>query len=262
MTAREWDAATYHRVAGPQETWGRAVLDRLALRGDETVLDAGCGSGRVTALVADRLPHGRVIGVDASSAMVEQARAHLGERATILQADLTELALPEPVDVVVSTATFHWILDHRRLFGRLFAALRPGGRLVAQCGGRGNLDAVVAVVDAVAAEPPFAASFSGWVLPVRFPSAQEAAADLEAAGFTDVDCHLQPWPVAPEEPVAFLRTVVLRMHLDRLPPDHRDAFVAEVTDRLPDPITLDYVRLNLAARRPPAHRSQSRSSGV
>lgn len=267
MSAREWDAATYHRVAGPQEAWGRAVLERLHLRGDETVLDAGCGSGRVTALLADRLPRGRVIGVDASAAMVAEAREHLGDRVRILEADLTELDLPEPVDVIVSTATFHWIPDHPRLFARLFAALRPGGRLVAQCGGRGNLDAVLAAVDAVVAEPAFAGAFAGWVRPVRFASPGEATADLEAAGFTDVACSLQPWPVVPDEPDAFLATVILRAHLDRLAPGQRDAFVARVSQRLPDPPTLDYVRLNVSARRPAGardvgHRSQSRSSGV
>lgn len=250
MSAREWDAATYHRVAGPQETWGRAVLDRLPLRGDETVLDAGCGSGRVTALLADRLPHGRVIGVDASASMVEQARSHLGDRATILHADLTELALAEPVDAILSTATFHWITDHETLFARLFAALRPGGRLVAQCGGRGNLAGVLAVVDEVSAEPDFAATFEGWVPPARFPSAEQTADVLADAGFTGIDCGLQPWPVVPEEPLDFLRTVILRTHLERLPVGQRDDFVARVAARLPEPVTLDYVRLDIAARRP------------
>ncbi|HVM14285.1 MAG TPA: methyltransferase domain-containing protein [Egibacteraceae bacterium] len=250
MSAREWDAATYHRVAGPQETWGRAVLERLPLRGDETVLDAGCGSGRVTALLADRLPRGRVIGVDASASMVEQARAHLGDRATILQADLTELALDDPVDAILSTATFHWITDHQTLFARLFAVLRPGGRLVAQCGGRGNLAGVLAVVDEVSADPAFAAAFAGWVRPTRFASAEETAATLAAAGFVDIECGLQPWPVVPDEPVAFLRTVILRTHLERLPAEQRDDFVARVAERLPEPVTLDYVRLNIAARRP------------
>lgn len=250
MSAPEWDAATYHRVAGPQEVWGRAVLERLPLRGDETVLDAGCGSGRVTALLADRLPRGRVVGVDASASMVEQARSHLDGRATILHADLTEMELTDPVDAILSTATFHWITDHETLFARLFAALRPGGRLVAQCGGRGNIAGVLAVVEEVSAEPAFAAAFEDWVHPTRFASAEETAATLTAVGFVEVDCGLQAWPVVPDEPVAFLRTVILRTHLERLPAAQGDDFVVRVVERLPDPITLDYVRLDIAARRP------------
>ena len=137
---REWDAAAYDRVSDVQEVWSRAVLDRLDLRGDETVLDAGCGSGRVTRLLLERLPEGRVIGVDASRSMIEKAQEALPDRTEFIVSDLLDLDLDEAVDAVFSNATFHWILDHRRLFARLYAALRPGGVLEAQCGGIGNLD--------------------------------------------------------------------------------------------------------------------------
>ena len=139
MTAREWDAATYDRVSEPQLQWGREVLDRLPLRGDERVLDAGCGSGRVTAELQSRLPRGRVVAVDGSAAMVARAREALGPGAEVIESDLLDLELEEPVDAVFSTATFHWILDHDRLFNRLHAAVRPGGAMEAQCGGEGNV---------------------------------------------------------------------------------------------------------------------------
>src|SRR5918997_2223212 len=134
---RDWDAATYERLSAPIEAMGRDVLSRLELAGDETVLDAGCGTGRVTAALVERLPRGRVIAVDGSPAMVREARKRLPESVEVREADLLELELPEPVDAIVSTATFHWILDHDRLFARLREALVPGGRLVAQCGGAG-----------------------------------------------------------------------------------------------------------------------------
>src|SRR5918997_7208165 len=135
---RDWDAATYERLSAPIEAMGRDVLSRLELAGDETVLDAGCGTGRVTAALVERLPRGRVIAVDGSRAMVEEARRRLPASVDVLQADLLELELEELVDAIVSTATFHWIGDHDRLFARLRESLRPGGRLVAQCGGGGN----------------------------------------------------------------------------------------------------------------------------
>src|SRR5215218_10706344 len=124
---RDWDGATYDRIADPMTRWGTGVLERLPLAGDETVLDAGCGSGRVTERLLERLPRGRVIAADASESMIEKAREKLGDRVDYLVADLTELELSEPVDVVFSTATFHWISDHDRLFARLHAALVPGG---------------------------------------------------------------------------------------------------------------------------------------
>ena len=142
MTPRDWDAATYERLSAPMTAMGSEVLDRLVLRGDETVLDAGCGTGNVTRVLHERLPRGRVIAVDAAPSMVEQARALLPADVEVRQADLLELTLDEPVDAVLSTATFHWIGDHERLFANLHAALAPGGRLVAQCGGHGNVEEV------------------------------------------------------------------------------------------------------------------------
>src|SRR5271165_5870613 len=135
MPVREWDGASYDRISATMEKLGLEVLDRLELRGDEAVLDAGCGSGRITQALVERLPRGRVIAVDESESMVQAARARLGGRAEVRVIDLLELELDAPVDVVFSTATFHWIADHGRLFSRLRAALRTGGRLVAQCGG-------------------------------------------------------------------------------------------------------------------------------
>src|SRR5581483_8420129 len=124
---REWDASTYDRVSDIQADWSLEVMDRLDLQGDETVLDAGCGSGRVTRLLLERLPDGRVIGVDASRSMIEKAREALPDRTEFIVSDLLDLELEQAVDAVFSNATFHWILDHRRLFERLHAALRPGG---------------------------------------------------------------------------------------------------------------------------------------
>src|SRR3954452_3077540 len=131
---RDWNATSYEQVSGPLEAMGRDVLDRLELRGVERVLDADCGTGRVTAALVERLPRGRVLAVDGSPAMVEQARERLGDDAEVFVADLLELELGAPVDAILSTATFHWIPDHDRLFARLRDALVPGGRLVAQCG--------------------------------------------------------------------------------------------------------------------------------
>ena len=124
MPARAWEAATYHRVSDVQLGWALAQLERLPLRGDEVVLDAGCGTGRVTALLLERVPRGRVYGVDVSASMVEHARAALADRATVLQQDLAALELPEPVDAVFSNATFHWIADHEALFAALHRAMK------------------------------------------------------------------------------------------------------------------------------------------
>jgi len=254
---RDWNADAYHRVSGPQVAMAAAVLDRLELRGDETVLDAGCGSGRVTRLLLERLPRGGVIAVDASPDMVGHAREELaGSRAEVRHADLAELRLAggEQVDAVFSNATFHWVPDHDALFARLAEALRPGGRLSAQCGGEGNVAAMHETALAAAEDAGLAARFDGWPRPWNFASPEQTAQRLRRAGFEDVECWLQAWPVAPGEPRVYLETVCLGPHLERLGIDENERFLDAVMSRLGERPVLDYVRLNIVARRatPPA----------
>jgi trans-aconitate 2-methyltransferase len=217
VTARSWDAASYDKVGGPMTAMAAAVLNRLPLAGTETVLDAGCGTGRVTELLLERLPHGHAIAVDADPEMVRVARQNLGARAELRQANLLELKLAQPVDAILSTATFHWIVDHERLFSTLFEALRPGGRLVAQCGGRGNIAELRTIADLVAVRPPFAAYFEGWNPPWYYAGPEETAERLEAAGFVDVRTWLEAWPVVPEEPAEYVATVTLGAQVQQLP---------------------------------------------
>ncbi len=245
MSPREWDAATYDRVALPHHDWATVVLDRLDLAGDETVIDAGCGSGKLTEQLLARLPRGRVVALDGSARMLDQARRRLGtdvDRVTLAHADLAEPLPVQPVDAVVSSATFHWIADHRGLFANLAAALRPGGRLVAQCGGAGNVASVRRAIDAVGLGLPD---------PWHFPTAEEAEADLRAAGFVDVRTWLTPATVSVPggDMEAYLASVMLGSHLEHVREDDRAAFVHAVAEHLPSE-EIDYVRLNLVARLP------------
>jgi trans-aconitate 2-methyltransferase len=241
----EWDAETYDRVADPQFRWGAAVVDRLELDGDETVLDAGCGSGRVTALLAERLSDGSVVALDGSTSMLETARRRLapfGDRIRFVLADLmAPLPIDEPMDAVLSTATFHWVPDHAALFAHLAAVLRPGGRLVAQCGGAGNLATVVRALEELGAAP-----FTGKVFATR----ERTENRLRAAGFAQAECwlHAEPTPFETLEGLeTFMRTVVLRDHVGSMTDGDADEFAHAVATRLPR-LELDYVRLNIDAR--------------
>jgi trans-aconitate 2-methyltransferase len=247
---RDWDAETYDRVSDPQFSWGVEVLERLELNGDETVLDAGAGSGRVTALLADRLPEGRLIALDGSPAMIDKAREGLGDRAEYVVMDLAELELPQPVDVVFSTATFHWVTDHDNLFRRIHASLEPGGRLHAQCGGAGNVARHAQAIAQVAGRPEFAEHYEAMEMMWNFSSAEETSEQLASAGFEEIETWLEPKPLSPPEPREFIRTVTLGPHLQLLPEELRDEFLDAVVAEMPEPITLDYVRLNMQARKP------------
>src|SRR3954454_4665021 len=244
----EWDAETYDAISDPQFSWGMEVLERLELRGDEAAIDAGCGSGRVAERLIDRLPSGSLLAVDASEAMIAKARERLGDRASYLLADLSELEVDEPADLIFSTATFHWILDHERLFGCLREALRPGGRLVAQCGGIGTVAEHARASAVVATRPEFAPHFDGMTVMWNFAGPEETEARLRAAGFDEVRCWLERKPVTPADPLRFTMTVTLGPHLTRLPEELRRPFAVTVLGEGQQPLTLDYVRLNIEAR--------------
>lgn len=247
---RDWDAEVYHRVSEIQYGWGLEVLERLPLQGDEHVLDAGCGSGRVTRALLERLPQGRLIAVDASPEMVEKARQVLGAGADVRLADLSELKLEEPVEAVFSNAVFHWIPDHRRLFARLYETLVPGGQLVAQCGGEGNVAALAGAIRDVAKEPGYRDHLDAFPGLWNFASAEQTGSHLEEAGFKEVRCWLEQKEVRPAEPHEFLETIALGPHLARLPVGLREGFVSDVIAALGEPLALRYVRLNIEARRP------------
>ena len=260
-TDTAWDGATYQRISAPQTAWGERVLARLVLRGDERVLDAGCGSGKLTRSLVARLPAGHVVAFDNSASMLDEAKRTLaGEepRVTFVQGDLLALALPPAaqVDVVFSTATFHWVLDHDALFARLFAALRPGGRLLAQCGGAGNLRALYGLAALARQTPERSPSFVGFREPLLFAGPDETAERLRRAGFVDTETSLEDAPTPFADAASFrtfVANVCLRHDLEVLPPALRDGYLDDVTARASEaapPHTLDYVRLNLSARKP------------
>jgi trans-aconitate 2-methyltransferase len=245
----EWDATGYQRVSVPHEEWAAALMERLPLAGDETVLDAGCGTGRVTRMLVERLPAGRVVAVDGSPAMVEKVREVVRPTDEAFVADLTALKLGAPVDAVVSSAVFHWIPDHDALFARMRAALRPGGRIEAQCGGKGNLDDFRRISGEIVAREPYAAHLeaAGFQEPWFYADAEETAARLRAVEFGEVETWLQPWEVVPPDPREFMRTLILKPHVDSLPAELHEQLLDEVTAAIGDPFSIRYVRLNISA---------------
>ena len=253
---KEWNASAYHSLSEPHFAWGLRVLERVRLTGRERVLDAGCGSGRVTAVIASRLERGVVVGCDLSENMTRAAAKSLGKTpaSMVVCADLSQLPFRGVFDLIFSSATFHWIRDHDRLFAELRAALGAGGRLEAQCGGGPNLAMIHERADALAATAPFRAHFATWEEPWLFASPDETTKRLEHAGFTTIDCWLEHAPTSFSDSGrfgAFIESVVMRPYLARLPDStlrqqFLDAIIAEAATDDPA-FTLDYWRLNISA---------------
>jgi trans-aconitate 2-methyltransferase len=257
ILTREWDADEYEKLSAPQTRWGVEVLERLVVRGDEAAIDAGCGTGRVTELLLAKLPEGSVLAIDGSRAMVEAARRRFaGEpRVRVERQDLLSLDVEERVDLIFSTATFHWIWDHDRLFENLALALKPGGRLVAQCGGEGNISCATRATKETMEEERFLDYFVGWKDDKYYADARTTARRLEAAGFEEVETWLHDEVAAfdsVDELARFLGAVVLGGHLERLPEEERGPFAAAVAAKITavdGTPALNYVRLNIMARR-------------
>jgi trans-aconitate 2-methyltransferase len=235
------------------------VLARLPLAGTERVLDLGCGTGRLTAELSRRVPAGRTVGADVSPAMLEAAAGWLraeAQQVRLVLADGAALPFTRVFDAVFSGATFHWIADHAQLFRSIITALRPGGRLVAQCGGGPNLALLYARAERLMREPRFADFFDDWTEPWNFAGVDLTTRRLEAAGFAAIDVGLEAAPTSMVDAAAyqeFIATVCVRHHLPRLPGDERAVFLRELTlEAAADspPFTLDYWRLNIAGQRP------------
>lgn len=244
--AREWNAGTYDRIAEPQEDWGRAVLLRLDAAPGARVLDAGCGSGRVTELLLEQRPDVRVVALDGSAAMLDEARRRLARHAArveFVHADLRErLPLHDPVDATFTTAALHWITDHDRLFENLAAASTDDAVFCGQWGGEGNIRRVTDALDQHGVP---------WHDDKYFPGVDATRRAMERAGWVVDAAWLEPAPIwfADDAALAqWLRTVILGAQLGRMPRAAGDELVATVTRAIPDR-TIDYVRINVAAHR-------------
>jgi trans-aconitate methyltransferase len=254
----DWDATSYHQLSEPQQAWGRRVLERIGPAGTERALDIGCGTGRLTAELAHMLPQGQVVGLDRSASMLETAAAWLRTSAPgtrLVLADAAALPFNRAFDIVFSTATFHWVPDHSALFRSIIVALKPGGRLVAQCGGGPNIALLHARAERLM-RTRYLPWFDGWRDPWYFADVESTRRRLAGAGFQDIELSLEEAPTTFPDARAFaefITTVCVRMHLARLPRIERQAFVEALTVEAAGdtpPFTLDYWRLNISARRP------------
>jgi trans-aconitate 2-methyltransferase len=256
--AREWNSKVYHRLSAPQVSWGKKVLARLHLRGDEFILDAGCGTGRLTGELLESLPRGRVVGIDLSQNMLRSASDHLNasaDRVRLVACDLLHLPFERLFDGIVSTAAFHWVLDHDLLFRNLRRALVPGGWLEAQCGGGPNLIALRDRANELAATPAFSKFFAGFREPWLYQNAEEAADGLWRVGFVDVETSLEPAPTLLDNAnqySEYVRNIIFRRHLENIPDEAgRTKFIQALTEQAAKddpPFLLDYWRLNLRGR--------------
>ena len=258
-----WDAEDYGRSSSAQHVWARELIAKLRLERGESVLDIGCGDGKVTTEIAALVPNGRVVGIDNSPEMVDFAtRSFSGESAHNLLfflRDAGEMDFTEEFDVVFSNATLHWVIDHRPVLRGICRALRPGGRVLLQMGGRGNAAEILVVMDGLPADPKWQRCFPEPVNPYAFYGPEEYAGWLIEAGLTPVRLELLAKDMAQpgkDGLASWVRTTWLP-YTQRVPEEMRDEFVADIVERYaqshpPDSdglLHVQMVRLEVEARK-------------
>jgi SAM-dependent methyltransferase len=242
----EWDAEQYDDGVGFVHELGEGVLDWLAPEPGERVVDVGCGTGHLTAAIAEA--GADVVGVDRSPSMLSGARAEYPELA-LVRADATALPFAG-VDAVFSNAALHWVGDQDAAVASVAAALREGGRFVAEMGGAGNVAAVRAAFEGAAAERGYDLP-DPWV----FPTVEEAATRLERHGFEVRRATLfdRPTPLSGEDGFREWASAFGDSLLSPVPADERPSIVADAEARArPDLLrdgewVADYRRLRFEA---------------
>ncbi|MDR2153030.1 MAG: methyltransferase domain-containing protein, partial [Helicobacteraceae bacterium] len=175
-----------------QKKWGIDVLESLSLKGDENILDLGCGDGVLTAKLAALAPKGKTIGLDASRGMIETAkRQHAPSNLIFIHSDINNLGFSDEFDLIYSNAALHWILDHDRLLKNCYKALKHGGKIRWSFGGEGNCKNFIAAAYQTIALPRYKNIFEGFQHPWRMPSADEYIAALKKTGYSDINVYVE-----------------------------------------------------------------------
>jgi len=236
----EWDGPAYDALPLPHQQWGKRTIAALNLQPTQTLLDAGCGTGRDAQVALETLTSGELICVDQSRTMLDQCRVALGDdpRVTIAQGDLDSPLPVDPnsIDAIMSVAALHWLSDHNNVWRNFFTSLKPGGRLATDAGGFGNLDRTLGLAMELFPET----SFPSWY----YANVEDTTSLLIEAGFTNCEVELRPHPtVLPscETLVTYLQTLVFR----DWPLTQIETLAKAMTDN-----TLDYVRLEVRATKP------------
>jgi trans-aconitate methyltransferase len=231
-----WNADEYARSSSAQLGWALELIDTLGLRGDESVLDIGCGDGKVTAELARRVPRGSVTGVDSSRDMIRCARAAwpaaLHPGLTFQIADARSLRFDNRFDVAFSNAALHWVNDQRAVLTGVARALRPSGRLLFQMGGRGNGAGIFSVAAELVDSPAWRSCFRGFPFPWCFSGPDEYGPWCAEAGLRAIRIELLPRTMrqnGAEGLAAWIRTTWMP-YTARVPEARRESFISEVVN--------------------------------
>jgi len=264
MNSFQWNANDYARNSNAQQKWALELLQKMQLCGNESVLDIGCGDGKITAQIAGQLENGYVHGIDSSAAMIQLAQASYPQaeypNLSFEQMNAKNISLKTPVDVAFSNAALHWVDDQLAVLIGLYKNLKPGGKIFLQMGGKGNAANILSVLDDLISCEQWRPYFEGFIFPYTFPGDEEYAELLSKVGFETQRSHLLNKNMEHEGVggiAGWIRTTWLP-YTHRVPEDKRELFInlivnKYIENRPPNSdgiVELAMVRLEVEARKP------------
>lgn len=235
MTPLQWNASDYEKNSSQQQLWARELIAKLHLRGDEHLLDIGCGDGKVSAEIAARLPHGSVLGVDSSSDMIDLARqrhpveTHANLRFQV--EDASRLPFEAEFTQVFSNAALHWVRDHRPVLRGIARSLKPGGGFLLQMGGRGNGADILTATDECLAMSTWAPYFTDFQFPYGFHGPEDYTVWMQEVGLNPIRVELIPKDMVHSGLAGlegWLRTTHMLPYTQHLPEERREDFIRQV----------------------------------
>lgn len=232
-----WDAKDYHKSSAEQQKWARELISKFALKGNERVLDIGCGDGKVTAEIAKQLPNGSVLGIDNSEEMIKFARKNFPlkrfSNLVFEVRDAKNLSFNGEFDVVFSNATLHWVIDHLSVLEGIKKSLKPSGKVLLQMGGRGNAAKILEVLETILKSEKWSGYFTDFSFPYGFYEPKEYKSWLEHIGLKVKRVELIPKDMVHKGKdglSAWIRTTWLP-YTQRVPEGLCDEFIYEIVDK-------------------------------
>jgi trans-aconitate methyltransferase len=256
-----WDAETYDKVSDTHEQGARKIIFSRKWTKKEIVMDAGCGSGRITKILSEIVPFGKVYGIDSDENMIKKAKDNLKDfkNVKIIKSNLLDInfdIIQSKVNVIFSNAVLHWILDHYKVFNNFYHLLFEEGQILIQCGGYGNLQNSTSIFDAVKDSSEFKQYFPNWKNQWNFAKPLDTEKILKDIGYTDIHVYLEDYPVTFKDQNSYsvyLKTVVLGPYLKYLHSEKlQNSFLQRIiqlkeNENEEQMLTLDYKRLNIFA---------------
>jgi trans-aconitate methyltransferase len=226
-----WNAEDYARNSSAQELWANELISKLSLKGNESLLDIGCGNGRITNEIARRLPFGYVIGIDSSESMIElSSKSITNNNLSFYVMSATDIHLDKKFDIAFSNATLHWVKEHPAVLASLKKHLNPNAKILFQMGGKGNALEIVSTLEQVTTLSKWSEYFKGFDFPYHFYGVEDYERWLPVAGYKASRIELIPKDMVHKNPdglKGWLRTTWFP-YTNRLPNNQREIFLAEL----------------------------------